>query len=618
MQSAELSDVLSEFARTMVTDFPIQGILDQLVSRIVDVLPVTAAGVTLIAPGVDPRYVAASNGSALRFEQLQSELGEGPCVAAYDSGAAVSMPDLRVDDRFSRFSSEAVKAGLAAVFTFPLNHGDRRLGALDLYRDTPGQLSNEAMGAAQTLADVAAAYLLNAQARSDLQETSERSTEAALHDPLTGLPNRVLMLQRLEHALHRQQRTSKTLAVLFVDLDRFKAVNDTYGHQAGDAVLVALAQRLTAVLRPGDTLARQSGDEFLILLEDLESRSQAGAIVERVRGALKLPFLVSGTEVSMSACVGIALSDHGERPPEILIHEADLAMYRAKSHDRGGPGAARPGEMQFGEETSRAEREFAGAALRGELRLLYQPIVTLDGEIAGVEALLRWTSPSLGEVPPTVLIPLAEHSGEIVAIGRWALEQAWADRQDWAFQHTSGLSLSVNVSAAQFMSAGFVETVKAVLDSTSVDPAFLTLEVTESVFLRDRDRALVVLEALKDIGVMLALDDFGTGYSSLNYLMTYPLDVVKIDRAFIAKLGADPASRTIVGAVIQLAHDRGMTVVAEGVETAQQQHNLTQLGCDHCQGFYFALPMSATSIATLIEHRTNGDTVHLPRPLAET
>jgi diguanylate cyclase (GGDEF)-like protein len=616
MKNAELSDVLSEFARTMVTDFPIQGILDQLVSRIVDVLPVSAAGVTLIAPGADPRYIAASNGSALRFEKLQSELGEGPCVAAYDSGAAVSMPDLRTDDRFSRFSGEAVKAGLAAVFTFPLNHGDRRLGALDLYRDTPGPLSDAAMGAAQTLADVAAAYLLNAQARSDLLESAERSTEAALHDPLTGLPNRVLMMQRLEHALLRQRRTDKTLAVLFVDLDQFKAINDTYGHQAGDAVLVDLAGRLSAVLRPGDTLARQSGDEFLILLEDLEEASQADAIADRVHAAMREAFLVSGTAVQMSACVGIALSDRGDRAPGKLIHEADVAMYRAKPH-HSRPDAPHVNEPRLGEDASRVERALADAVAHGELRLVYQPIVTIDGQIAGVESLLRWANPTLGEISPTVLIPLAEHSGDIIGIGRWALEQAWSDRQDWPPQHTEGLSLAVNVSVPQFMSVGFVETVRAVLDGTTVDPAFLTLEVTESVFLRDRDRALVILEDLKEIGVMLALDDFGTGFSSLNYLMAYPVDIVKIDRAFIAKLGSDPASKTIVSAVIQLAHDRGMTVVAEGVETAEQQRKLAALGCDRCQGFYFAHPMSGTSLARLIEHRGNGGAMHLPGPLAE-
>jgi diguanylate cyclase (GGDEF)-like protein len=330
MSAVELSEVLSDFARTMITDFPIESILDRLVSRIVDVLPVTAAGVTLIAPGADPQYIAASNGSALRFEQLQTGLGQGPCVAAYESGHAVAMPDLRTDDRFPAFSMTAVEAGLAAVFTFPLNHGDRRLGALDLYRDTPGPLDADAMGAAQTLADVAASYLLNAQARADLQKASERSIEAALHDPLTGLPNRVMIMQTISHALLRRQRTGRTSALLFVDLDRFKAINDTYGHQSGDEVLVTVGQRLADALRPGDTVARLSGDEFLILLEDLESLDQADAIANRVHTALQAPFYISGAEVHMTAGIGIALSDQDGLTPADLIHAADMAMYRTK------------------------------------------------------------------------------------------------------------------------------------------------------------------------------------------------------------------------------------------------------------------------------------------------
>jgi len=325
-----LSDVLSEFARTMLTDFPIQAILDHLVLRIVDVLPITAAGVTLISAASEPRFVAASDGSALRFERLQTELGEGPCLAAYETGEADAVADLRIDVRFPRFGPRALEAGLVAVFTFPLRHGEEQLGALDLYRDTAGLLDEAAMRAAQTLADVAAAYLLNAQTRAELSEAAERSRERALHDGLTGLPNRSLLLERINHAVRRGQRSGKVAAVLFADLDNFKVVNDLHGHRVGDEVLVAVADRLAAVLRPGDTLARLAGDEFVILCEDLDSPSQADALAARVQDALAKPFLVGDEQVDVTASIGIAFSDLSDRLAETILDDADTAMYQAK------------------------------------------------------------------------------------------------------------------------------------------------------------------------------------------------------------------------------------------------------------------------------------------------
>jgi diguanylate cyclase (GGDEF)-like protein len=611
--SEGLSAVLSEFARTMLTDFPIQGILDHLVKRIVDIMPITAAGVTLISPSLEPRYVAASSDSALRFEMLQTELGEGPCLAAYQTGEAVLVPDLNRERRFPRFVPRAVEAGMAAVFTFPLRHERLQLGALDLYRGTAGALSPESLTSAQTLADVVAAYLINAQARTDLQDSSDQSREAALHDALTGLPNRVLMLERLEHAFQRGRRSGRSSAVFFVDLDRFKQVNDTYGHRVGDELLVAVAERLTAVLRPGDSLARLAGDEFVILCEDLDAPSQADAIAFRVNSELARPFALPGVELQISASVGIAFSGRGGDAAEELLHDADLAMYRTKRDRAESDNAGGPHELHVAGHRTDLARGLMGATGRDELHLDYQPIVdALDGRLTGVEALLRWTHPGRGSVPPAVFIPCAEESGQIIEMGQWVLEHAWSDRARLQRPRQADIAMSVNVSAHQFMAGGFTDAVAAVLASAPSDAGLLTLEVTESVFLGNDPRALVVLEELRQLGVKLALDDFGTGYSSLSYLNTLPIDTIKIDRAFIGTLSDEPNTHTIVGAIIELAHGLGMTVVAEGVETAEQHHQLTRLGSDSCQGFYFARPMRASSLDALFGPQGDGDSPRLP------
>lgn len=589
----QLADVLSEFARTMVTDFPIQSILDRLVERIVEILPVTGAGVTLISPGNVPRYIAASSRSALRFEQLQTDLDEGPCLAAYRTGSAISISDLSRERRFRAFCPRAREEGLAAVFTFPLRHGDAApLGALDLYRDLPGALSADALDAAQTLADVAAAYLLNAQARADLVEASARSRQAALHDALTGLPNRVLMLERLSHAVLRGRRTGKRSVLLFIDLDRFKEVNDSHGHHVGDELLIAVAERLPSALRPGDTLARLSGDEFVVLCEDLSDRDEGDAIAARINALLAEPFVLPDATLAISASIGIAFADRRTTRPEQLLRQADLAMYGAKRHRTG-----------FVQELDGFELEesLAQAASRGELRLAYQPIVTsADGRLTAVEAFVRWTHPRRGAVPPALLVPLAERSGLIADIGRWVLHQACTDRRRWQRGRADAVPVAVNVSPCELMSAGFVDGVAAVLETTATEPAALCIEVTESIFDRDGERALLVLGQLEQMGVALALDDFGSGDSSLSSLRRCPIDVLKLDQAFAAAVEHDPASRAIATAILHLAHSLGMTVVAEGVETAAQHRELTRLGSDACQGFHFGRPMPFSALDALI------------------
>ena len=594
-----LASVLSEFARTMLTDFPIQRILDHLVERIVEVLPVTGAGVTLISPGVTPQYLAASSEEALGFERLQSEFGEGPCLTASQTGRPVLVPDLVGDDRYPRFGPSAASAGLAAVFTFPLRHGDGCLGALDLYRDATGALDPQAQEAAQTLADVAAAYLLNAQAREESQAATAWFRDRSLHDALTGLPNRALLTERLGHGSQRARRTHAAVAVLFVDLDHFKRVNDAYGHAVGDQLLVAVAVRLSGLVRPGDTLARVSGDEFVFLCEDLAHPSDVDVLVGRIDEAFASPFVLPGAELAVTASVGIAYSGPGETVTDQLVLDADVAMYQAK---RRGGATHQVIDLRMAEEArdhSALERDLRAALATAELGVVYQPIVrTADGSVIGVEALLRWTHAARGAVPAAIAVSVAEHSGLIAGIGAWVLERSCRDWVTWLAQHPEHrLDLAVNVSARQVMGPGFAATVAQVLEATGMDPMALVLEMTEAIFVEDGDRAMSVLGDLKALGVRLALDDFGAGYSSLSCLRRFPVDIVKIDRSFVADLGRDPAASTTVAAVTQLAHALGKVVTAEGVENADQCDEVVSVGCEAAQGFFFARPMTATDFS---------------------
>ncbi|MCU1428396.1 MAG: hypothetical protein JWL83_2396, partial [Actinomycetia bacterium] len=359
--------------------------------------------------------------------------------------------------------------------------------------------------------------------------------------------------------------------------------------------------------------ARMSGDEFVILCEDLETPDQADVIAARIGASVATPFVLSGAEVDVTASVGIAFSGRGDELSEQLLQDADTAMYQAKRKGGDRHQIVDLREQHLAGQRATLERELRGAPSRGELRTEYQPIVdTADGRIAGLEALIRWANPGRGLVTPTLLVSLAEQSGLITEIGRWVLERACTDRRRWKNGHeTDTMTMSVNVSAYQLMSPDYAATVAAVLFGTDTDPKLVTLEVTESVFVQDSERALVVLNELKHLGVNLALDDFGTGYSSLTYLKRFPIDIVKIDQGFVADLQHDEASHAIVNAVIELAHTLGMVVVAEGVETAEQHRQLAMLGCDFCQGFYFAHPTPADDIDTLL-HGHAGEAVLLP------
>jgi len=615
----KLAVVLAEFARTLLTEFPIQAILDHLVDRIVEVLPITGAGVTLIANDGDPHYISASDDDALRFERLQSETGEGPCVAAYESSQSVSVADLRLDGRFPVFGPQAVAAGLLAVFTLPLRHDDGCLGALDLYRDSPGALDDADLRVAQTLADVATAYLLNARARDRVRSARDQFKHISLYDPLTGLPNRRLLQERIEQAAQRARRTHSTAAVLFVDLDRFKLVNDTHGHQTGDELLSAVAHRLSGLIRSGDTLARVSGDEFVFLCEEMSGASDAELLAARVNEVFTKPFVLRGidTPLLMTASVGIAYTGPGSEISDQLIVEADMAMYQVKRDGGSGHQIIDMRKALIAMDLNSLEQDLRAALAADELEVAYQPIIRNPaGPIAGVEALLRWTHPQRGPIPPPTIIRVAEQTGMIAELGAWVLTRGCRDHARWlADNPTIALHLAVNVSARQLLDPEFPQLVASILEQTDTDPASLILEVTESIFIEDDGDARRILTELDDLGVRLALDDFGTGYSSLSYLCRLPIHIVKIDRSFISDLDR-PATMAIVTAIAGLAHDLDLDLVAEGIETQDQADQVNALGCQYSQGFFIAKPMSAAAMAAQLAGGT-GPNESGPQPTAQ-
>jgi diguanylate cyclase (GGDEF)-like protein/PAS domain S-box-containing protein len=430
------------------------------------------------------------------------------------------------------------------------------------------------------------------------KEAERALAHQALHDALTGLPNRVLLVDRLEQALARAVRSNENVAVLFLDVDRFKVVNDSRGHAAGDELIVGVADRLRATVRPTDTVARFGGDEFVVVCQKADTLTGAMLVADRIIAALREPFRIGGEEIFLTVSVGIAIATPGDASSETLLRNADAAMYRAKAQGRA--------RCEFFDETmqteaaARLELETAlnWAVQRDEMRVFYQPFVDItSGAPVGVEALLRWQQPDGTIVTPTDFIPLAEDSGLIVPIGRGVLDRAAADYAAWrAVVPTGPFTIAVNLSAHQLRHPELVEQVRNTLEKHDLAPSSLCLELTESALLEDLDWHFGVLLALRDLGVRLALDDFGTGFSSLTYLKRLPVDIVKIDRSFVAGLGVTHTDTTIVRSVIELAHALSLTVVAEGIERPEQLETLRSLGCDLAQGHLFSFPQPQPSL----------------------
>jgi len=435
------------------------------------------------------------------------------------------------------------------------------------------------------------------------KQVEEELAHRALHDSLTGLPNRALFLDRLRHEIARQRRHAGEVAVLFVDLDRFKLVNDTLGHEAGDAVLAEAARRLCEAVRAQDTVARFGGDEFTIMCEDA-SEEDAHAAAERVLVALSRPFSHAGQQFHLSASVGIRIGDQTTVDPDSLLRDADTALYAAKQRGRARFEVFDPDAVGGGVNLLATEQALRLALRSGELLLHYQPAVDLEtGRIVAIEALVRWQHPERGLVPPGEFIPAAEGSGLIVPIGEWVLREACAQLATWRRNGTVPLDLrvAVNVSARQLSDPELPQTVAAAVTSANLDPAALCLEITESAVIHDTDVALTNLSAIKEQGAVVALDDFGIGFSSLSQIRELPpVDIIKVDRSFTAGLGRNDSDAAVITAVLSLTRALGLTAVAEGVETEAQIEHLRSLGCEIGQGFYFSRPQPPKDLEPIL------------------
>ncbi|HWS45691.1 MAG TPA: EAL domain-containing protein [Acidimicrobiia bacterium] len=581
-----LEETLDAIARTLEAHFP------RLMCAVFLADPDGSRLRVGAAPHVPRRFVAELDGTVVGASA-------GSCGAAALRREPVYVADATTDPLWASHHGVALEHGIRSAWSTPItgSDGGAVLGTLAVYANHRGEPDAEHRRIFSLIARLASIAI-------ERKAFEERLAHESMHDPLTGLPNRVLFLDRLSLAVARGNRTRAGVAVLFLDLDRFKNVNDSLGHDAGDELLVGVAHRLESMLRPGDTVARFGGDEFTILCEDLpheSARERAIEIAQRLLASIERPFVVRNAETFVGISIGIALSSTGTETADELLRDADAAMYHAKDAGRG--------RAEVFDDTMRArvlarhatENALHRAIERGELRLFFQPIVSLrDARCTGAEALVRWQHPERGLVLPSEFVPLAEETGLIVPLGAWVLEQAAVQAARWQLQHDDDFVVSINLSARQVVEPDLADRVADVIARTGVRPSNLCFEITETVLMHDADAVMRVIERMRTLGVHFAIDDFGTGYSSLGYLKRFSVDTVKIDRAFVDGIADDDGDRAIVSAVIGLAHELALYVVAEGVEREQQLTELVALGCDGAQGYFFAPPQPADDLRQLV------------------
>lgn len=530
----------------------------------------------------------------LRNGQLTPAAGAKISTAALQTlqQAQPGMPHKAPVDRYREMLPGS---HLGANWSVPILSGSTALlGAFAVFcgvNRKPSETELEMIGKASRLAAIAI----------EQKQLTEKLAHQAQHDALTGLPNRVLFEERLHRALAQARNEGWHISVLFIDLDRFKQINDTLGHAVGDGLLQQAARRLEECLRRTDMLARMGGDEFTVVLTELRDPLYAHKVAQKLLDSLKAPFYVGGYELFVTASIGISSFPHDGRDAATLQRNADSAMYRAKTLGRNNYQAFQPEIGAGALETLEIENALRHAMENQEFQLRYQKQVDLEGRLAGLEALLVWSHPKLGITSPAQFIPVAEESGLIVPIGGWVIAEACRQRAEWQRKYPNlRAKVAVNVSVVQFMRKGFVESVASALKESGLDPSLLELELTESVVVRDVQESVRQMERLRSTGVSLAIDDFGTGYSSLSYLRMLPLDTLKIDRSFLREVDSDPHTMPLVRAIVALAHSLGLSVTAEGVENERQLEALKSVGCDLVQGYLIGEPISAEAVQALL------------------
>jgi diguanylate cyclase (GGDEF)-like protein/PAS domain S-box-containing protein len=530
-------------------------------------------------------------------------IGSDECVPEVQSileRKTVVVDDLPTDQRFE-IPPHLRFGGPHSTLSVPVTGPHRPYGALSVHSARRRLFMPDETVFVQSIANALGLAL-------DRRRAEEETLHRAFHDALTGLPNRTLFVHRLQRALERTSVLPSRVGVFVVDLDHFKVINDSLGHELGDALLIEVAGRLRDCVRPGDMVARLGGDEFALMCEDATDTDRVESIAERIAEGLDAPIEIAGRAIHVRASVGVALPTSTNATAASLLRDADVALYQAKDRGRGGHAIFEETHRALAVTRLETESELRRALPAGELRVHYQPTVNLEsGCTTGAEALVRWAHPTRGMIRPTEFIPIAEQTDLIDTVGRWVLKEACRQLAEWSAEPaTAMLSVAVNLSARQLCQPGLTSEVALVIGQLGIDPAKLCLEITESALMVDLDRAIQAVRELKTLGLRIAVDDFGTGYSSLSYLTRLPVDVVKIDRSFISAIAHDDQDRAITRGIIDLAHSLRLEVVAEGVETDEQRALLQEMGCDLAQGFLFARPDVPSAMPlhpTVVDHR---------------